>query len=213
MTLTLPIATPARRFGFDPTKRMNVIAFGFLSILVLGLLTLQGCAGHSTNSANPYNPQTETARNPLRSQELTLQAADLIAKDLAKAESLLREALGFDLYHGPAHNNLGVVYLKQGKLYEAASEFEWAKKLLPGHPDPRMNLALTLEKAGRIDDALDTYRTALEVYPDHLPTIQAMTRLQVRAGRSDPLLPERLQAIALRGEPSWRAWARERLAR
>jgi len=34
---------------------------------------------------------------------------------------------------------------------------------MPGHPDPRMNLALTLEQAGRTDETIQTYKTALEV--------------------------------------------------
>jgi len=57
---------------------------------------------------------------------LTHEAATLIDADPATAEKLLREALTADLYHGPAHNNLGVLYLKMSppKLYEAASEFE-----------------------------------------------------------------------------------------
>lgn len=40
-----------------------------------------------------------------------------------------------------------------GWLHKAASEFEWARKLMPGYPDPRLNLAMTLEEAGRIDEA------------------------------------------------------------
>ena len=71
--------------------------------------------------------------------------------------------------NGPARNNLGVLLLKQGRLYDAASEFEWARKLMPGHPDPRLNLGLTLEQAGRLDGTLDLYATALEVHPDHVP--------------------------------------------
>lgn len=108
-------------------------------------------------------------------------------------------------------NNLGTLYLDQGKLYEAAGEFEWARKLMPGHPDPRMNLALTLERAGRTDDALATYATALEVYPGHIPTIQALTRLQLRAGRADHRTAEFLDEIAMRGETDeWKTWARQR---
>jgi Flp pilus assembly protein TadD len=48
-----------------------------------------------------------------------------------KAERLLREALTADLWHGPAHNDLGVIHLRRNELYEAASEFEWARKLMP----------------------------------------------------------------------------------
>ena len=112
-------------------------------------------------SGSPYATPREVNRNSLRAQELTREAAELLDRNPQKAERLLREALTADLYYGPGHNNLGVMYLKQGQLYEAANEFEWARKLMPGHPDPRMNLALTLERAGRIDEALATYETAL----------------------------------------------------
>ena len=121
---------------------------------------------------------------------------------------------GPDLYHGPAHNNLGVLYLNQGKLYEAANEFEWAGKLMPGHPDPRMNLALTLERAGRIDAAADAYATSLEAYPNHIPSMQALARLQLRHSLSNDQTPELLEAIAMRGDSEqWRQWARYQLSR
>ena len=158
-------------------------------------------------ASSPYAPPNEADRNSLKAQDLTQKAAAIIDSDPQKAESLLRKALTADLFHGPAHNDLGVIYLKQSKLYEAANEFEWARKLMPGHPDPRMNLALTLERAGRIDEALATYDTALEVYPDHLPTLEALTRLQLRHGKTDERTPKMLREIALRGETEeWRAW-------
>lgn len=153
------------------------------------------------------------AQNSLEAQALNASAAELIDSDPAQAEKLLRQALAADLYFGPAHNNLGVLYLKQGKLYEAAGEFEWARKLMPGHPDPRMNLALTLETAGRTDEALAEYNSALEVYPEHLPTIQALTRLQIRSGKGDERTHERLATIALQSsDPAWRDWAKQQLS-
>lgn len=80
---------------------------------------------------------------------------------------------------------------------------------MPGHPDPRMNLALTLEKAGRVDEALAQYRRALEVHPGHRPTVQALTRLEVRAGRVDDQTLQRLATLSLEGEDeAWRRWAR-----
>ena len=172
-------------------------------------------AGCVTNKPpGPYSPMTEAERDPAASQRLTQEAAALIASDPARAESLLRDALNADLYNGPAHNNLGALYLTQGKLYEATGEFEWARKLMPGHPDPRLNLALTLEKAGRTDEALATYATALEVYPEHVPTMQALTRLQLRTGRADDRTAKMLDEIALRGEtPAWRDWAKFQRAR
>ncbi len=171
------------------------------------LLLLVGCR---SGAPGPYSPTDQAARNTVRAQELSRQAADLIDSDPQAAERLLREALGADLFYGPAHNNLGVLLLKEGKLYEAAGEFEWARKLMPGHPDPRMNLALTLEQAGQVDEAIQAYETALEVYPGHIPTVQALARLHVQRGRDCPDLDGWLDAIALQGETQdWRAWAQQ----
>ncbi len=179
-------------------------------VALLGV-ALGGC---TMRGSSPYATPSEADRDSLKAQELTQRAADLIEGDPDQAERLLREALTADLYHGPAHNNLGVLYLKQDKLYEAANEFEWARKLMPGHPDPRMNLALTLERAGRVVEAMDTYATALEVYANHLPSIQALARLQLRHGRTDDRTKGYLEEIALRGETTqWRDWAHYQLVR
>jgi len=137
-----------------------------------------------------------------------------MGEDLSAAEDLLRQALTADLFFGPAHNNLGVVFLKQGKQYEAANEFEWARKLMPGHPDPRLNLAMTLEKAGKVEDALAGYSSALEVYPGYLPAVQGIARLTVKTGRSDERLAGWLETIAMQsGQPDWREWAKSEIHR
>jgi len=173
-----------------------------------------GMAGCASSVRGPYAEMKEQERSPLQAEKLTREAADLIGIDDAKAERLLRDALSADLYHGPAHNNLGVVFLNRGMLYEAAGEFEWARKLMAGNPDPRMNLALTLERAGHIDEAIGTYRTALEVSPEHIQTIQALTRLQCKVGKKDAKSMEALQTIAFRGDTErWRDWARQMLVR
>lgn len=174
---------------------------------VLFILLVGGCASHKV--ASPYTAGSELDRNPAKADQLNTRACGLIDKDPAAAEKLLRQALEADLYHGPAHNNLGTLLLKQGQLYSAAAEFEWAKRLLPGHPDPRLNLALTLEKAGRTDEAMDAYRTALEVYPEHIQTMEALARLQIKSGRTNSETPRLLSEVAMRGESErWRDWAR-----
>lgn len=175
-------------------------------LLMLAVALPLGCR---SSSPSPYANQPPIRRDTDRAQKLAAEAVDLMDKEPQQAEKLLRDALAADLYHGPSHNNLGVLLLKRGDLYEAANEFEWARRLMPGHPDPRMNLALTLEKAGRVDEALAQYRRALEVHPGHRPTVQALTRLEVRAGRVDDETLQRLHTLGLEGEDeSWRRWAR-----
>lgn len=174
----------------------------FLALaLVLGI---GGCAAPGTH---PYSSMNPDARDPRRADELNTQAADLMGSNPQEAERLLRAALGCDLFHGPAHNNLGVIYLEQGQWYQAASEFEWARKLLPGHPDPRVNLALTLEKADRLTDAIASYESALEVRPGHLPAIQGLARARVKSGLRDDRTKELLDEIVMRGSDEWREWA------
>lgn len=175
------------------------------------VLALAVAACRSTGSG-PYETHGANERNTVHAQELNAEAADLIASEPAEAEKRLRAALTADIFFGPAHNNLGVLHLKAGRLYEAAEEFEWARKLMPGHPDPRMNLALTLEQAGKTDQAIRTYKTALEVWPGHIGTIQALARLEVSSGHLSPELAGWLDEVVMRGETqAWKGWAeRER---
>jgi Tfp pilus assembly protein PilF len=176
---------------------------GVIAVCVLGLGACKSASGDG-----PYEAASEQQRDVALALELNGQAADMLQSDPERAEALLREALTADLFCAPAHNNLGVVFLEQGKLYEAAGEFEWARKLLPGHPDPRVNLALVLESAGKTDEALASYEAALEVQPGYLPAIQGAASLAVREGREDERLRGWLGEIAMRGDGvAWREWA------
>lgn len=188
-------------------RRASWFAAGAVAALLLG-------ACRSSAPLTAYNPPAESARNPVEADRLSRQAADAIERgELDKAESLLRQALAHDLYFGPAHNNLGVVFLERGQLYEAANEFEWARKLMPSEPDPRVNLGICLERAGRIDDAMASFDAALQVSPEHLPAIQGAALLAVRSGRDEQRIAGWLDSIALRGEAVWRAWAKRRSTR
>jgi Flp pilus assembly protein TadD len=179
-------------------------------VIALGVAAVvSGCASPSrqARTSSPYTTASEVSRDTVTAQRLHQEAARLMDSDPARAEGLLRQALAADLFFGPAHNNLGVLYLSRGQLYEAASEFEWACKLMPGQPDPRVNLALVLESAGRTEGALDAYATALEVSPGYLPAIQGLASLQLRTGTADHRTSGLLDEIAMRGDSTWRQWA------
>ena len=187
--------------------RTVVLAATLLACMAAGCRTAQEAGG-------PYSPPTEATRDTANADRLVQEATAALAEDAAEAEKLLRAALAADLFHGPAHNNLGVLLLGQGKLYEAAQEFEWARKLMPGHPDPRVNLALTLEAAGRDQEAFDSFETALEVYPGHLPAMMGAATVALRTRIEDERLEGWLREIALRAEePAWREWAMAQAAR
>lgn len=164
-----------------------------------------GCA--STPNASPYTDSAAVSRDADRARRLHAEATEIQAEDAAGAERLLRKALAADLYHGPAHNNLGTLLLERGELYEAANEFEWARKLMPGHPAPRANLAMTLERAGKTERALREYDAALSTYDGYMPALRGKVRLQIASGRTDEHTVDLLERIALRGSPEWREWA------
>ena len=104
-----------------------------------------------------------------------------------------------------------MLFIDQGRLYQAAAEFEWARKLMPGNPEPRLNLGLTLEHGGRIDEAIQSYEAALALTPEHLDSVQALVRCQIRYNLLDSQVADRLKIIAMRGTPEWSSWARQRL--
>lgn len=184
---------------------------GTLGALIAASL-MMGCG----EARGPYNPDGSRTRDVVKAEERYQEALVSLAKappDDKAAEKALREALGHDLYHGAAHNNLGVLLLKQDRLYDAAEEFEWARKLLPGHPEPRVNLAIALERGGKHAEALDAARTALEVRPGNLAAIKTIAVIQIREALTDESTRAHLDAIVQRTrDPVWRAWAeRERL--
>lgn len=179
-----------------------------LALLAVTATQLNACAA----SRSPYQSSEPNRRDTAKAERLTRGAAELIDIDPVRAESILREALAADLYHGPAHNNLGVLYLSQDRLYDAANEFEWARKLMPGHPGPRINLGLALERGGRPDEAIEQYRAALESTPEHLGATQALVRCQLRYDEPDEHTADRLGLIAQRSTPAWRHWAIEQIS-
>jgi len=186
---------------------MRIIVVMMSCILFLGVMFQAGCASTRMRTRSTIG----SVRNQQLAAELTNKATDLLLDEPIKAEQILRQALQADLYYGPAHNNLGVLHLNRGELYEAAEEFDWARRLMPGHPDPRINLGLALERGGKIDAALDAYASAMEVYPNHLPAIQALARCQIRHGQRDEWTVGLLKDIMFRGSSEWKAWARTQL--
>lgn len=176
--------------------------------LLILLIALTAGAGCQSGTPGPYAEQSALKRDTARAQELSQRAADLIHSDPAEAERLLREALAHDLHFGPAHNNLGVIFLAQGRLYEASSEFEWARKLMPGQPDPRINLAIALERSGQIEDAIMAYEAVLEIRPELDIAMIGLAATQLKHRRANEQTAELLGRIARNGKnPAVTEWA------
>lgn len=182
----------------------HVLRLSTVSAVLAVCVVLSGCG---SAARGPYASTGEQVRDSVKAEKSYREAVENLTDDPKKAEELLRTALGFDLYHGAAHNNLGVLLLKQGRLYDAAEEFEWARKLMPGHPEPRVNLAITLDRGGKFTDAIEAAKTALEIAPGNLIAMQVVAMVQVREGMTDAGTVGYLDQISQRGESDWSTWA------
>ena len=110
-------------------RQMNALCLMMSTLCLLPVVS--GCAHSPRRDAAASEP----IRDPRAAERLHQKATALMASDPAEAEKLLRDAIAADIFHGPAHNNLGTLLLARGELYEAATNFEAARKLMPGHPD------------------------------------------------------------------------------
>jgi len=145
----------------------------------------------------------------------TERAFQLIAEGkYSTAEPVLKEAIVYDPMYGPAHNDLGLVYFRLNRLYDAAWEFEDAAKLMPRQPEPQNNLGLVLEQAEQLKEALAAYSKAYELEPSNPEYIGNLARAHVRLGDKDDETRKLLQELVLRDtRPDWSDWARANLLR
>lgn len=181
-----------------------------LSILCLCPLLLASCQspGPSTSSARDYQTLgKEPRRDTDTAHKQNDAAVTLINKgDYAGAEKLLREALADDVMYGPAHNNLGLIYFHQSKLYLAAWEFQYASTLMPTQPEARNNLGLVFEASGKLDQAI-------KIAPDNAQFIGNCARARMRRGdKFAEVRPLLEKLVTLDTRPDWTAWAKEQLA-
>jgi Tfp pilus assembly protein PilF len=181
------------------------------TVLLAMMTASTGCASKKRQSAPPPIPprDVELAR---RENERGIELAE--KGKYPEAERALRKAIAADVMFGPPHNNLGLVYYHQEKLYAAAWEFQNAIKLMPYQPEPRNNLGLVFEKAGKMGDAEASYRKAREMEPDNPEYIGNLARTRVRQGQRDDETRELLEELVLKDpRSSWQDWARLNLYR
>jgi Flp pilus assembly protein TadD len=149
------------------------------------------------------------------------RAFELIQKGkYDEAEKALDRAIEADVMFGPARNNRGLVYYHQGRLYEAAHEFQYAIKLMPHHPEPRNNLGLVFEAAadhlgpGKLADAVGAYEEARRMEPDNPEFIANLARTKVKRGDRDEATQKLLEELVFKdSRQEWRDWARVNLLR
>jgi protein O-mannosyl-transferase len=99
------------------------------------------------------------------------------------SETLFKHALAVTTNNDVAENNLGIVFLGQGKLEEAISLLQAAVDLRPDNSAAHENLAKALLQKGRVTDALIHYRKLLELQPDNMEVHNIVGTVLVQQGR------------------------------
>jgi protein O-mannosyl-transferase len=84
------------------------------------------------------------------------------------SETLFKHALAVTRNNDVAENNLGIVFMGQGKLDDAISLLQSAVARRPENSPAHENLAKALLQKGQVADALIHYKKLLELQPDNM---------------------------------------------
>jgi YD repeat-containing protein len=157
----------------------------------------------------PNKTYETVSADPHRDTELAIAKNEKALKHIHAAhwdhaEKALQEALVADVMYGPAHNNLGWVYYKQGRYYVAAWEFEYAQKLMVGIPEPVNNLGLVYEVVGRLPEAQACFDEAAGADPHNPQFLANLARVRLKQGERSTDTAHILRGVAFHDErPEW----------
>jgi tetratricopeptide (TPR) repeat protein len=110
-------------------------------------------------------------------------------------ESLFRHALKVTQNNYVAHNNIGIVLAKKGRINEAISEYQEAIRLNPYYPDPNYNLGNAFLKNGQTDEAISQFRETILLKPDYPDAYYNLGVILARRGQTDEAMAQFQEAI------------------
>src|SRR5260370_27703457 len=100
------------------------------------------------------------------------------------SETLFTHVLAVTSNNDVAENNLGIVFLRKGKLDDAISLLQAAVDLRPENSPAHENLAKALLQKGQVADALVHYRKLLELQPDNIEVHNIVRTVLIQQGQA-----------------------------
>jgi Tfp pilus assembly protein PilF len=113
------------------------------------------------------------------------------------SETLFRHAVAVTVNNDVAENNLGIVFLGQGKVDEAISLLQAAVDLRPDNSPAHENLAKALLQKGQVADALIQYRKLFELQPDNIEVHNIVGTVLTQQGRVGEGVEEWQKVLAI----------------
>jgi tetratricopeptide (TPR) repeat protein len=101
--------------------------------------------------------------------------------------------------NSPIHNNLGIVFLKQGRFSDAVPHFTKALQIRPNDVRAHLNLAVSLAHVGDLQQAIEHYIKALELEPHHAGAHNNLGNVLLLQGRVDEAAAEFSRALEING--------------
>jgi tetratricopeptide (TPR) repeat protein len=106
-------------------------------------------------------------------------------EEYAKAETVLRVAVGLNFKNALAHNNLGLALDQQGRLDEAIAEYRVAIKIDPKFTYPYVNLGTALNRQKKPDEAIAEYQHAIRIDPGYVNAYTDLGNVLNQTGKTD----------------------------
>jgi tetratricopeptide (TPR) repeat protein len=116
------------------------------------------------------------------------------------SETLFTHALAVTSNNDVAENNLGIVFLRKGKLDDAISLLQAAVDLRPENAPAHDNLAKALLQKGQVTDALVHYRKLLELQPDNMEVHNIVGTVLIQQGHIREGVEEWQKVLAIQPE-------------
>jgi predicted O-linked N-acetylglucosamine transferase (SPINDLY family) len=118
-----------------------------------------------------------------------------------EAIALIGRAVSIEPKHAAAHNNLGLVLQRAGRLAEATESYRRAVSARPDLAQLHVNLAMILRSQGNLAGAAESFERAVVLTPDSAETLLNLGVMKMSLGEAAAALLRFERAIALR--PDW----------
>ena len=114
------------------------------------------------------------------------------------SESLWLQTLAVTENNDLAHNNLGSVWWRSGRVDDAIREYQAALKITPESPLARNNLGSAFLKQGKVAEAIQEFRRVLSRDPQSITGRFNLAGALLRSGRATEAVAEYEKVLAIK---------------